>query len=288
MSTQPAPRIEGRSVLVTGGAGLVGRHLVDVLVPENDVRILNHFQTSDSLSLPQDVDTFVGDVRDAELVAAAIGGVDVVFHQAAMAGSAALEHPHESHDINTAPTPGLLEAARREDCRVVVASNAAIYGPQVSLPLTEDAPIRPLAPYGIQKIPGDLYARRYAELYGLETVVLRYFNVYGHHAERSKRKNVVNVFFERVRRGEVLLIVGDGIQTRDFVHVDDAGRRTSVRRVRHVGGPTTSRVGPKRASTSSPRPSGSVQERPLPESDHCPRESVAHWPPLAAWRPCRP
>lgn len=236
VSLPPPSALAGKTVLVTGGAGLVGRRLVAALSPIADVRVLDHFHTSDPSVLPQSVQIFRGDVGDQSVLRQAIDGVDVVFHQAATSGPYAIDHPVESHTVNTTATLQLLERARARNVRTVVASSAAIYGPTESVPISEDATKTPLNPYGLQKLTADAYARQYHDLYGLETVVLRYFNVYGYRPQRSRRKNVVNIFIEQARAGTNLGIKGEGKQRRDFVHVDDVVQANILAAVTsHVG-----------------------------------------------------
>jgi len=148
--------------------------------------------------------------------------VDVVFHHAAMISvSESIESPEACQDVNTVGTLSVLDQARREDARVVVPSSAAVYGRPDSVPIPESAPKRPSSPYGISKLACDLYTRRYAELYGLETVTLRYFNVYGPRQRANDYSGVISIFLDRARTGRPLTVDGDGTQTRDFVHVAD-------------------------------------------------------------------
>lgn len=217
----PPPSLSGKTVLITGGAGLVGRRLVTALSPNADVRVLDHFQTSTPSSLPDDTRIYQGDIGDQSVVEEAVDGADIVFHQAATSGPYALDNPLESNEVNVTATLQLLEQARHEDARTVVASSAAIYGPPNTVPVDEREAKNPLNPYGLQKLTADEYTRIFADLYALESVVLRYFNVYGYRPARSRRKNVVNIFIEQALEGSNLRITGDGSQVRDFVHVDD-------------------------------------------------------------------
>lgn len=229
-------RVRGQTALVTGAAGFVGAHLVAALAAENDVVALDHFRSNDPDCLPDEATIVEGDVRDEATLRRAAADVDVIFHQAAARGAAAsIEEPVESHAVNVDATLALLEVAREVDARVVVASSAAVYGEPSSLPVGETEPKRPKSPYGIQKLTVDRYARRWNDLYGLETVVLRYFNLYGRRASASTIRGAVGTFVRQAREGQ-LTIVGDGSQTRDFVHVSDAVRANlRAATTEHVG-----------------------------------------------------
>ena len=217
-----ASRPTGLTVLVTGGAGFVGSHLATALSSGNDVRVLDDLSTGDSSRVPEDVALIRGDVRDRGVLARAMAGVDVVFHEAAMVSvERSVEAPRESQAINAAATLDLLEVARNVGARVVVASSAAVYGHPESVPVSEEAAKAPTSPYGIDKLTIDHSARLYADLYDLETVALRYFNVYGPGHSGGSYSGVIDVFAEQARAGRDVTVHGDGSQTRDFVHVSD-------------------------------------------------------------------
>ncbi|WP_128475876.1 NAD-dependent epimerase/dehydratase family protein [Halorussus pelagicus] len=213
--------VSDRTVLITGGAGFVGSHLAEALVADNEVRILDNLSGGARAHVPTGADLVEGDVRDTETLADAMAGVDLVFHEAALVSvEESVADPPKSNRINAAATVDLLEAARKEDARVVLASSAAIYGHPDSVPVAEGDSKDPTSPYGIDKLALDHYARRYHDLYGLETVPLRYFNVYGPR-QNPEYSAVVNVFFQQAADGGPLTVEGDGEQTRDFVHVRD-------------------------------------------------------------------
>jgi len=164
--------------------------------------------------------------------------VDVVFHQAAdVSVPASVDDPAGTDDVNVGGTLNVLEAARREDARVVLASSCAIYGTPESLPLSEDDRVDPESPYGLQKATADRYARLYHDLYDLDTVALRYFNVYGpRQGDGGGYSGVISVFLEQARNGDDLTVEGDGTQTRDFVHVTDVVRANlAAATTDHVG-----------------------------------------------------
>ncbi|MEA1932087.1 MAG: NAD-dependent epimerase/dehydratase family protein [Euryarchaeota archaeon] len=213
---------DGRTILVTGGAGFIGSHIVDAVVDRNDVRVLDSLSTGSRENLHPDARLIEGDIRDEETLDAAMKGVDIVFHKAAMVSvPASVEQPTACHDINGTATLKLLEAARANDSRVIFASSAAIYGHPDELPIAEAAPKRPASPYGLEKLTADYYTRIYADRYGLETVNLRYFNVYGPRQTGGQYSGVISTFLDQARAGEPITVEGDGEQTRDFVHVED-------------------------------------------------------------------
>jgi UDP-glucose 4-epimerase len=227
----------GQTVLVTGGAGFIGSHLVSKLTDDNDVRVLDDFSTGRRSALPDGVDVIEGDVRDTDTVERAIDGVDTVFHQAAnVSVTASVDRPAETNSVNLDGTVNVLEGAKATDARVVFASSCAVYGDPESLPVSESAPLRPTSPYGIQKAAADRYVRLYAELYGLETVVLRYFNVYGPGRSSGGYSGVIRTFLSQARAGDDVTVEGDGSQTRDFVHVSDVVRANlAAATTDHVG-----------------------------------------------------
>lgn len=214
-----------RTVLVTGGAGFIGSHIVDALVADNEVRVLDDFSNGSRVYLSPAATVIEGDVRDDETLAAAMSGVDVVFHHAAMVSvDESVTKPRACESTNVGATLSVLDHARMEDARVVFASSAAIYGPPDAVPIDESAPKRPQSPYGISKLSGDLFTRRFAELYDLPTVALRYFNVYGPRHSGGAYSGVISVFMKQACDGGPITIDGDGEQTRDFVHVSDVVR----------------------------------------------------------------
>lgn len=214
--------LSGRTVLVTGGAGFVGSHIADALVDDNDVRVLDDLSNGFRANVPERATFSEGDVCDERTLASLMDGVDVVFHQAArvsVAGS--VERPTQHHETNATGTLRVLEAARRQDARVVLASSAAVYGAPESVPVGEDEPMTPSSPYGVAKLAADRYAQVYYQEYGLPTVPLRYFNIYGPRQRAGGDGGVVATFAERAKQRTPMVIFGDGGQTRDFVHVDD-------------------------------------------------------------------
>ncbi|RQH00270.1 NAD-dependent epimerase/dehydratase family protein [Natrarchaeobius oligotrophus] len=219
-----SPAIRDRTVLVTGGGGFIGSHLVEALAPHNDVRVLDDFSTGTRAHLPEDVTVVAGDVGDPIALQRAARGVDVIFHHAAVVSvDRSVDDPRATNRTNLEASLLVLEQARQEDARVVVASSAAVYGHPDELPVSETASRNPTSPYGVQKLALDQYARLYAELYDLPTIALRYFNVYGPR-QRGPYSGVISTFLEQARADDPITIEGDGRQTRDFVHVSDVVR----------------------------------------------------------------
>ena len=215
-------------VLVTGGAGFIGSHLTDRLVADgHDVRVLDSFRSGHRENLAavaSRIALIEDDVRDATAVERASEGCDVVFHEAAVVSVPySVEHPQETHDVNIQGTLNVLQAARKNGVRrVVFASSAAIYGEEPTLPKTEAMLPLPISPYGVEKLTSEHYLRAFAHLYGLETVALRYFNVFGPRQDpTSPYSGVISVFVKRLLAGEPVIIYGDGNQSRDFVNVAD-------------------------------------------------------------------
>jgi len=216
--------------LVTGGAGFVGSHIVEELLRRHHrVRVLDNFTTGkrENLSFAANSDSLEiidGDIRDAEVVARAVDDVEGIFHEAALVSvPATVEPPRLSFDINAGGSFNVFEAARQARVRrVVYASSAAVYGDSAELPLAETVRPRPLSPYGLDKLYTEYLGALYQSLYGLETVALRYFNVFGPRQDpNSPYSGVISIFVNLLRAGRTPTIFGDGEQTRDFVYVGD-------------------------------------------------------------------
>jgi len=222
VSTVDLPLIQNKRIVVTGGAGFIGSHLVDALVEDNEVVIVDDLSTGSLDNVPADAELVEGDIRDRELMADAIAGADLIFHEAAIVSvEYSVEHPEETQAVNAQATIQLLELARNEDARVVFASSAAVYGHPDSVPIAETEPTASNSPYGLAKLTADQYVQLYADLYDLEAVALRYFNIYGPRQTGGDYSGVISVFFEQAREGSPITVHGEGTQTRDFIHVDD-------------------------------------------------------------------
>ncbi len=217
-------KLQGTTVLVTGGAGFIGSHLVDTLAPCR-VRILDDFSTGrgENLAARPGLEITRGDVRDRSLVAEVLRGVEVVFHLACRGVRHSIGHPIESHEVNATGTLTLLEEARRAGVRRFVhVSSSEVYGTARTVPMDEDHPCYPETAYGAAKLAGEAYARAYHRTYGLPTIVVRPFNNFGprsHHEGDSGE--VIPRFAVWALNGAQPVIFGDGSQTRDFLYVED-------------------------------------------------------------------
>ena len=223
-----AAKLAGRAVLVTGGAGFIGSHLVDALVDAGArVRVIDNFATADRRHLNPGAELIEADIRDGAAITSAIAGIDTVFHIAALPRiPLSVAKPLETHITNVVGTLNVLIAARDGKVRrVVFSGSSSVYGIQPTMPLVETMTPHPQSPYALQKLVGEEYARLFHQLYGLETVSLRYFAVYGPRmAEEGAYKLAVATFLRARREGRPLEIHGDGEQTRDFTHVSDVVR----------------------------------------------------------------
>ena len=216
-------------ILVTGGAGFIGSNIAYRLVKErHKVRILDNFSTGKKENLAENwdkIEVIKGDIRDKKLVNKAIKGIDFVFHQAALIYvRESLENPEETHEVNINGTLNLLEAAQKEKVKrfIFASSGGAIYDDSAKLPLKESSPILPQSPYGISKLAGEYYCQFFQKVYGLETIILRYFNVFGPRQNLdSPYAAVIPKFIKLMLAGKKPTIYGDGEQSRDFVYVDD-------------------------------------------------------------------
>lgn len=211
--------------LVTGGAGFIGSHLVDALVARGDeVVVLDNLATGRLENLSDTARFIEGDVADEAAVAAAVAGCEVVFHQAALGSVArSVERPLDTDRSNIHGTLAVLEAAHRAGARrVVLASSSSVYGGASQVPTAESAPLVPRSPYAVTKLTGEHYARVYRELHGLETVCLRYFNVFGpRQRPDSEYAAVIPLFMDALLTGRDPVVHGDGLQSRDFTFIAD-------------------------------------------------------------------
>jgi len=257
--------------LVTGGAGFIGSHIADTLLNLGEsVRIFDNLSSGRQANLSAlqgRAEILHGEIRNFDAVKAAMTGVEVVFHQAAMASvPRSIEHPIESLETNINGTQHVLLAARDVGVRrVVYASSSSVYGNAPTLPKHEQMQTRPMSPYAVQKLTGELLCEVFTHVYGLETVALRYFNVFGPRQDpTSEYAAVIPRFLTALLKGQRPIVFGDGEQTRDFTYIANVvqanllaasstdavgralnigcGERISLNKVLHLAGELTGTI----------------------------------------------
>ncbi len=214
--------------LVTGGAGFIGSHLVEGLLARGwSVRVLDNFSTGHRENIKHlinQIDLLEGDVTNLTTVRFAVRNVDVIFHQAALPSVArSVANPLESNEVNITGTLNILLAARDAGVkRVVYAASSSAYGNTPTLPKVESMPPTPLSPYAIAKLTGEMYARAFTQLYGLSTISLRYFNIFGPRQDPATQyAGVIAKFCTCAIEGKPYPVFGDGEQSRDFTYVEN-------------------------------------------------------------------
>ena len=226
--------------LVTGGAGFIGSHIVERLVSRREeqmengqepdtIRVLDNFSTGFEHNISPylasfNIELIEGALTDSEIVSKAVDGAEIIFHEAALASvPLSVEHPLRVHEACVTGTVQLLDAARRSGVRrVVYAASSSAYGDTEVCPTPESILPAPISPYGASKLAAELYLQAFAETYGLETVRLRYFNVFGPRQDpKSPYSAVIPLFISAMLRGEAPTIFGDGRQSRDFTFVSN-------------------------------------------------------------------
>jgi UDP-glucose 4-epimerase len=225
-------------ILVTGGAGFIGSHVVERLLEKHEVICLDNFDPyydpqikRENIAAYMERENFrlvEGDIRDEELLRSLLReGVEYVIHEAAQAGvRASLRDPKKVHEVNTVGTLKLLHASVDSDVKKIVnASSSSVYGKVEYLPFDEMHPTSPVSPYGVSKLAAEYYCRVFEELYGIRTVSLRYFTVYG---PRMRPDLAISIFTRRALKNEPIEIFGDGTKTRDFTYITDAVDATLI------------------------------------------------------------
>jgi len=215
--------------LVTGGSGFIGSNIAHELVKRGeDVRVIDNFSTGNKVNIAEienRIELIDGDIRDFWTVQQAVVGVDYVLHQAALPSvPRSISNPLTSNSVNIDGTLNLLEASKNAGVkRFVMASSSSVYGDTPALPKREDMPTDPLSPYAITKLANEKYCKVFYELYGLETVCLRYFNIFGPRQDpKSEYAAVIPRFITALLNGRQPVVYGDGEQSRDFTFVSNA------------------------------------------------------------------
>ncbi|MDD5362967.1 MAG: SDR family oxidoreductase [Ignavibacteria bacterium] len=214
--------------LITGGAGFIGSNIIEgLLKKDHQVRVLDNFSTGKRGNLKEfthDIEIIEGDVRSYHIVQDAVKGMDIVLHQAALPSvPRSIKDPITTNEVNIGGTLNMLDAAVKEGIkRFVFASSSSIYGDNPELPKHEKMTPSPLSPYAVSKLAGENYCRVFSSLYDIETVCLRYFNVFGPRQDpNSQYSAVIPKFIKAIKNDEQPVIFGDGTQTRDFTYVEN-------------------------------------------------------------------
>lgn len=215
-------------ILVTGGAGFIGSHIVNRLLQEGfEVIVLDNLSTGRITNIKQHLKNrrfkmIEGDVREEKVVRKALKGVEAVIHEAAISSvEESIKNPIKTNDINLNGTLNLLNLSVKEGVkRFVFASSASVYG-DLNPPLREDFLPKPISPYAVSKLSGEYYCKTFHKIYGLETICLRYFNVYGPRQRNNQYSSVIINFIDNLKKNKPLVIFGDGLQTRDFIYISD-------------------------------------------------------------------
>ena len=219
----------GTTYLVTGGAGFIGSHIAEKLLESNhNVRVFDNFSTGKALNtdhLKNKMEFIKGDIRNLDAIQSAMNGVDYVFHQAALPSvPRSVIDPKTTHEVNATGTLNVLIASRDSNVkRVIYASSSSVYGNSPVLPKQEHMPTDPLSPYAVSKLSGEQYCRSFYEVYVMETISLRYFNIFGPRQDtKSPYAGVIPKFMDQMLNGNQPTIFGDGHQSRDFTFVSNA------------------------------------------------------------------
>ncbi len=224
-----ASNLGSAPILITGGAGFIGSHTVDLLLESGcQVRVLDNLSSGSRGNLPRSsrLQLIHGDILDRKTVQIATEGVNHVLHLAAQVSvQKSVDNPIQSCQQNILGFLTILDAAHKVGARLVYASSAAVYGEPIELPIKETHPLSPISPYGLEKVTNEQYASLYTRLHGTSQLGLRYFNVYGPRQDlTSPYSGVITKFIHMLLAGRSLTVRGDGLQERDFIHVRDVAR----------------------------------------------------------------
>lgn len=220
---------EGKQILVTGGLGFIGSHIVDASLQQGgNVRVIDDMSNGSKENLQhhsanRKLEIIKADIRTRSAVQKAMKGVEIIFHQAARVSVAySLENPVLVNDVNSNGTATILDEARRNDVgAVVVASSSSVYGDTPKLPKVESMPTHPLSPYASSKLASESMTVAFYESYGMNAIALRYFNIYGPRQRGGDYAGVISIFIRSALTGKTLPIDGDGLQSRDFTYIAD-------------------------------------------------------------------
>lgn len=221
-------QITGKRILITGGAGFIGSHLVDALSKDNHIVVLDNFSSGKRENLSQHfqnpkVDIIEGDIRDKALLRNVTKNIDVVYHLAVQCLRVSIRDPEINHEVNATGTLNLCMASQKNNIkRFIYISSSEVYGTARDIPMSEDHPLEPTTVYGASKLAGELYTLAYYRTYGLQSMVIRPFNTYGPRAHfEGLYGEVIPKFILRVLSDMPPVIFGDGTQTRDFTYISD-------------------------------------------------------------------
>jgi len=232
--------------LVTGGAGFIGSNIVEELLKQgHSVRVLDNFSTGKRENLKEfntDIELLEGDIRSYHIVRQAVGGIEVILHQAALPSvPRSINDPITTNEVNVMGTLNILDAAKDAGVkRIVYASSSSVYGDNPVLPKREDMLPNPLSPYAVAKLAGEKYCQVFSKLYGIETVVLRYFNVFGPRQDpNSQYSAVIPKFIKLMNNDQRPTIYGDGTQSRDFTYVKNVVEGNILAATKDIETPVT-------------------------------------------------
>lgn len=213
--------------MVTGGCGFIGSHLVEALVGLKAHIIVIDNLSSGNIENIHSVHTKIklirGDIRKTDVIEK-VGRFDMLFNEAATSLIPSFDDPLSDLYVNAGGVINILEAVRKFDAKIIHASSGSVYGNPIKIPINEEHPLNPISPYGVSKLAAEFYCKLYFQLYNIDVSCLRYFNVYGPRQRIGEETGVIPIFVSRILSSEPLTIFGDGLQTRDFLHVSDCVR----------------------------------------------------------------